>query len=94
MKVQKWVSLTDTYSQNGILSTHSLAALVTQPSSAENKDIKVITRVEWNEMTSPTDIKTGIDHYIATKMGDMPVQATVKNTPLHKMLAEMTVFVK
>ena len=85
----------DISSQNGKLSTHSLAVLLTQPEEkeAENKIRDTIKRINKNDMSNPIDYEIPIQRYNGPKQPEMPKRAASKTVlPLkvlvHKFLAE------
>ena len=85
----------DISSQNGKLSTHSLAILLTQPEEkeAENKIRNTIKRVNKNDMSNPIEYEIPIKRYNGPKQPEMPKHAASKSVlPLkvlvHTFLAE------
>ena len=85
----------DISSQNGKLSTHSLAVLVTQPdvsNQTEHSDnTEVITRVKRNDMSKPIDYEINIERYTGPSKPKMPTHAARKTVMPLKVLAEMTI---
>ena len=85
----------DISSQNGNLSTHSLALLQTQTekadSGADSNEPLAIRRPEMNKLTKPIDYDFQIERYHGPKQPEMP-EEKCKKCPLSlKMLAPMAI---
>jgi len=74
-------------SQNGKLSTHSLAALLTQPSVSSTYQKHSIPRLQKTEMSKEIDYQLDIIRYNGPKKPKFPPQFLKKQVPLLKMLA-------
>ena len=85
----------DILSQNGKLSTHSLAVLQTQTekadSGAESNEPLAIRRLEINELTKPIDYDFQIERYHGPKQPEMPEEKCKKCALSLKMLATMAI---
>ena len=85
----------DISSQNGKLSTHSLAVLVTQPDvsnqTEQSDNTEVITRVKRNDMSKPIDHEINVERYTGPSKPKMPTHAARKKVTPLKVLAEMTI---
>ena len=85
----------DISSQNGKLSTHSLAVLVTQPSDsnepADSYKENTIKRIGKNDMTKPIEYDVSIERYNGPKKPEMPEQLTIKQVLPLKVLAAMSI---
>ena len=85
----------DISSQNGKLSTHSLAVLVTQRSSScqseypDNKE--AINRVNKNDMTKPIDYNINAERYNGPVKHRMPIHAANKTVMSLKILTETAI---
>ena len=83
----------DISSQNGKLSTHSLAVLQTQNDKGDSSDISneslVIRRLDKNEMAKPIEYEFQIERYHGPKKPEMPEEKCRKLPLTLKMLATM-----
>jgi hypothetical protein len=84
----------DISSQNGKLSTHSLAVLLTQPepNAAQTDMRQTIKRIQKQDMAVPVEYDLTIQRYNGAKTPDMPKIASLKSVlPLkvlvHKFMA-------
>ena len=78
-------------SQNGKLSTHSLAILVTQPESTSDADRchrETILRISKEEMSEPIEYDVTIQRYNSPKKPKMPKGAAVITVLPLKLLAQ------
>lgn len=78
-------------SQNGKLSTHSLAVLVTQPESISDADQchrEAIPRISKEQMSEPIDYDVTIQRYNGPKKPKMPESAAVSTVLPLKLLAQ------
>ena len=81
----------DIASQNGKLSTHSLAVLLTQPDvDTYSKDLS-IPRLKKSEMTQEIDYQLDITRYNGPKKPNIPLQFVKMHVPPLKVLARMVV---
>ena len=84
----------DISSQNGKLSTHSLAILVTQPdqqtNSTENPP-KVMQRISKDEMSEPVDYNIDIHRYHGPTKPPMPINAAAKSVLPLKILCQQVI---
>ena len=85
----------DISSQNGKLSTHSLAVLVTQPRSSNQSEYpdnkEAINRVNKNDMTKPIDYNINVERYNGPVKPKMPIHAANKTVMSLKILAETAI---
>ena len=78
-------------SQNGKLSTHSLAILVTQPETGLDADDckqETIPRVSKEEMSEPIEYENNIMRYNGPKKPNMSASAAIKSVLPLKLLAQ------
>ena len=78
-------------SQNGKLSTHSLAVLATQPESPSDADMchrETIPRISKEEMSEPIEYDVTIQRYNGPKKTKMPKSAAVTTILPLKLLAQ------
>ena len=85
----------DISSQNDKLSTHSLAVLVTQPTSSNQSEYpdnkEAINRVNKNDMTKPIDYNINVESYKGPVKPKMPIHAANKTVMSLKILAETAI---
>ena len=79
----------DIASQNGKLSTHSLAVLLTQPAANSQHQEHNMPRLKKTEMTKEIDYQLDIVRYSSPKKPKFPPQFLKKHVPLLKTLAHM-----
>ena len=79
----------DIASQNGKLSTHSLAVVLTQPAANLQHQEHNIPRLKKTEMTKEIDYQLDIVRYSGPKKPKFPPQFLKKHVPLLKTLAHM-----
>ncbi len=83
----------DISSQNGKLSTHSLAVLMTQANqddASKNMEEK-ITRIKKDDMSHPIEYEVPIERYTGVKQPPMPEKAALKSVLSLKILAHMAI---
>ncbi|CAB3980023.1 Hypothetical predicted protein [Paramuricea clavata] len=79
----------DISSQNGKMSTHSLAMLITQPSNASDDDQSTresIPRMKKSEMSKDTDFEIPVQRYQGPKVVPMPKKCSKKSALPLKVL--------
>ena len=84
----------DISSQNGKVSAHSLAVLITQPETGTETDILIpdtIKRIAKAEMSEPVEYDIDIQRYSGPKKPRMPANAAVKTVLPLKVLAQRVV---
>ena len=83
----------DISSQNGKISTHSLAMLVTQTGelNTESDNDESTKRIELNQIYAPIVYDIDTETYTGPKKPDMPLYASKKTVPSLKILAEMAI---
>ncbi len=81
----------DISSQNGKLSTHSLAMLMTQPKSTTEDLPPTISRIDKSSMKEPIQYDAEVVRYDGPKKPEMPRSAAVKQVMPLKLLAKMKV---
>ena len=84
----------DISSQNGKLSTHFLAILMTQTADVETSPKQTgetIKRIQHSEMTEAIDYTVDIEHYRGPKKPEMPIERAKKAVPSLKFLASMEI---
>ena len=84
----------DISSQNGKLSTHSLAILMTQTADVETSPKQTgetIKRIQHSEMTEAIDYTVDIEHYRGPKKPEMPIERAKKAVPSLQFLASMEI---
>ena len=85
----------DISSQNGKLSTHSLAVLVTQPAapneSVESVKKDTIKRIGKSDMGKSVEYDVNIEHYNGPKKPEMPEQLRLKHVLPLKVLTAMSI---
>ena len=80
----------DISSQNGKRSTHSLAMLVTQPSSEDaDPECESIRRLAKSDLSDPIEYDTNVQYYNGPKKSQMPENSSRKSVLSLKVLAEM-----
>ena len=86
----------DISSQNGKVSTHSLAVLMTQTveTNSSASSCETIKRLPRSEMTESVDYKLEIEHYRGVKKPEMPVEKSKRLVPSLKLLASMEISLK
>jgi len=81
----------DISSQNGKLSTHSLAVLMTQPDIHKQQGQEIIPRLKKTDMKEQIDYDLDILRYNGPKKPEMPPQFIKKQVPSLRLLAHMVV---
>ena len=84
----------DISSQNGKLSTHSLAVLMTQTSKIETANEtsgETIDRLSHLQMADSLDYEVEIEHYRGPKRPEMPAAEAKKSVPPLKVLVSMVI---
>ena len=86
----------DISSQNGKISTHSLAVLLTQSQTVEEEtnSSDKIKRIHKNDMSKEIPYDVNIHRYSGTKQPDMPQNAACKSVLSLKALAHQTLVKK
>ena len=84
----------DISSQNGKLSTHSLAMLVTQTQSNPEIMQSSIKRITQSKINKKIEYEPVIHKYIGPKDPVLPVEASKKRVPFLKMLASQSISLK
>lgn len=81
----------DIASQNGKVSTHSLAVLMTQPDISPCQNDREIPRLKKTEMSSQIDYELDIMRYNGPKKPEMPLQYQKRQVLPLRVLAHMVV---